>query len=151
MGAGKSYYGKHYAKTHHRAVRISRDDIRFSFLSPGDDYFSKEKETLKEFYRQAQTAIDNAEIDTVILDASHLDDRAIAKTLNHLAISKEINVIQVRFEAPLDKCIEQNNAREGRAKVPEEVIRKAYKQFKEGKNKPINWVRRRINEVWEVY
>lgn len=150
MGAGKSFYGKHYVETHRRAIRISRDDIRFSFLSPGDDYFSKEKETLKEFFRQAQVAINDDKIDTIILDASHLDDRAIAKTLKHLNIPKEVRVINVRFETSLLKCIERNNLREGRAKVPEEVIRRAYQQFQDGRDKTIDWVRRRIDETWEV-
>lgn len=150
MGAGKSFYAKHYVETHDKVVYISRDDIRFSFLSPEDDYFSKEKETLKEFYRQAQAAIDDKDANAVILDASHLDDKAIAKTLNHLDIPNEFMVIQIRLETPLNKCLRQNNLREGRAKVPEKVIETAYNQFQKGKDNPIPWVRHKIDETWEV-
>lgn len=150
MGAGKSYWCQHYIKTHSRVVYISRDAIRFSLLGPQDEYFSKEKETLKEFRRQAQEAIDDDNVRAVLLDASHLDDRAIGKTLKHLNIPKEIKVINVRVETSLLKCIEQNNLREGRAKVPEEVIRRAYQQFQDSRDRTIDWVRRRIDETWEV-
>ena len=148
MGAGKTYYGKLYVKKHPGSVRISRDDIRFSYLAPGDDYFSKEKEVLKEFYGRAQEAINDPNVKAVILDASHLDDMAIAKTLSHLAIPKGIKVIQVRVCTNLDTCLRQNATREGRAKVPDEVIKRAYEQF--NVNKQIGWVRKRIDEVWMV-
>lgn len=151
MGAGKSFYAKHYVETHKNTAYISRDNIRFSFLSPEDDYFAKEEETLKEFYRQAQTAINNVDVDAVILDASHLDDKAIAKTLNNLNIPNEFTIIQIRLETSLSKCLEQNGSREGRAKVPEKVIETAYNQFQEGKDNTIPWVRHKIDVVWEIY
>ena len=41
-GSGKSTWVKNHMKSDD--IYISRDEIRFSLLQPGDEYFSKEKE-----------------------------------------------------------------------------------------------------------
>jgi predicted kinase len=148
MGSGKSSWCRQWVSKHNKSIWISRDAIRYSILAPGEEYFSREQEVLKEFRRQAQNAIDNEEINYVLLDASHLSDKSIAKTLKNLNISKDVRVVNVRLTTPLEVCLERNALREGRERVPDEVIKNAYSIFlNSGK---IDWVRRRINDTWEV-
>lgn len=47
-GSGKSTWAK--ANKKEKDIYVSRDEVRFSLLQDGDEYFSKEKEVLKEFY-----------------------------------------------------------------------------------------------------
>lgn len=148
MGSGKSTWCQKWIVKHKNSIWISRDNIRYSLLAPEDEYFSREQEVLKEFYKQAQNAIDDVKIDAVLLDASHLSDKAIWKTLKHLNIPKEIKVINVRLVTPLDVCLKRNAGREGRARVPDNVIKNAYSIFLN--NEKLDRVRKRINEVWEV-
>lgn len=148
MGSGKSTWCQHWLSKHNKSVWISRDAVRYSILSSGEEYFSREKEVLKEFRKQAQSAIDNEEIDSVLLDASHLSDKAIAKTFKNLNIPKDIKVINVRLITPLKVCLERNALREGRERVPDDVIKNAYSIYlNSGK---IDWVRKRIDDIWEV-
>lgn len=148
MGSGKTTYCQKWIAKHKNSIWISRDNIRYSFLAPDEDYFSKEQEVLKEFYKQAQNAIDNDEVYAVLLDASHLSDKAIWKTLKHLSIPKDTKIVNVRLTTPLDVCLERNAGREGRARVPDDVIKNAYSIFKNSEK--LDCVRKRISEVWEV-
>ena len=70
------------------------------------------------------------------------------KTLKNLNIPKDVRVVNVRLTTPLEVCLERNALREGRERVSDEVIKNAYSIFlNSGK---IDWVRRRINDTWEV-
>lgn len=148
MGSGKSTWCQHWISKHKKSVWISRDFVRYSILNPGEEYFSREKEVLREFRKQAQSAIDNEEIDSVLLDASHLSDKAIAKTLRNLNIPGDVRIINVRLITPLNVCLERNALRKGRERVPDDVIKNAYSIYlNSGK---IDWVRKRIDDIWEV-
>ena len=148
MGSGKSSWCRQWISKYDKSIWISRDVVRYSILAPGEEYFSREQEVLKEFRKQAQGAIDNEEISSVLLDASHLSDKSIAKTLRNLNIPKDVKVINVRLMTPLKVCLERNALREGRERVPDDVIKNAYSIFlNSGK---IDWVRRRIDDTWEV-
>ena len=96
MGSGKSSWCRQWVSKHNKSIWISRDAIRYSILAPGEEYFSREQEVLKEFRRQAQNAIDNEEIDYVLLDASHLSDKSIAKTLKNPSL---VSKVEPDFEA----------------------------------------------------
>lgn len=148
MGSGKSYWARKYAQRHKNVKIISTDVIRMRLLTPEDDYFSKEKEMWKIFYAEGQKAINDPNVNDVIFDATYLTDKAIARTLQHLNIPKEVKVIEVKINTPLEKCYKQNAGRTGRAFVPNFVIKNAYNLFQ--MNKTIDWVRKRINETWEV-
>ena len=51
---------------------VSRDEIRFSMLEEGEDYFAHEKEVFKKFVSTlAQTLVDGFD---VIADATHLNE-----------------------------------------------------------------------------
>lgn len=153
MGSGKSTWCQKWVAKHKNAVWISRDNIRFSLLNPDDEYFSKEKDVLKEFKKQLQEAIKNPKIDSILLDASHLSDKAIKKTLNLLPCDcqtcpEDFWFVNVRLVTPLEICLERNSKREGRAKVPDNVIQDAYEIFT--KSKKMESVRQFLNATWEV-
>lgn len=153
MGSGKSTWCQRWIAEHKNAVWISRDNIRFSLLGPDDDYFSKEDEVIKEFRKEIYKAIRNPEIDSILLDASHLSDKAIKKTIYLLPVEcktfpERFWFVNVRLVTPLETCLERNAKREGRARVPDKVIKEAYEAFT--KSKKIEMVRQFINATWEV-
>ena len=124
-GSGKSTW----ANQQKNAKVISRDTIRFSLLSEDDEYFSKENEVLRLFYKNIQDALDNknADYDTVIADASHLTSVRRYETIRELNLDNLEEVINVQFIAPIEVCIARNANRTGRANVPNEVIRRMRK------------------------
>lgn len=124
-GSGKSTW----ANQQKNAKVISRDVIRFSLLSDEDEYFSKEDEVLKLFYKSIQEALDatNVDYDTVIADASHLTSMRRHETLKELNLDNVNEIINVQFIAPVDICIAQNSNRTGRANVPNDVIKRMRK------------------------
>ena len=85
-------------------MKISRDQIRFAMLKPNDDYFAKEKQVFETFVFEVNTALNSGENVVVWADATKL--------------------IVENFTTPLNTCLFRNNLREGRAKVPNEVIRR---------------------------
>lgn len=124
-GSGKSYWAtKHLTD---KDKYISRDEVRFSFLQDGDDYFAKENEVFKEFIRQINENLEKGY--NVFADATHLNFNSRNKTLCSIAAAvEEINVIYL--DTPLEVCIERNSHRTGRKFVPETVIRNMYKSIK---------------------
>lgn len=103
---------------------ISRDEVRFSFLKDGDDYFAKEKEAFAEFISQINNAIEE-NYKCIYIDATHLNPSSRAKVINKLQGNVEkIGVIYL--DTPLDICLERNSTRTGRQLVPEKSIREMY-------------------------
>ena len=132
-GSGKSHWVTERVRRMGGA-HISRDAIRFAMLKPEDDYFSKEKQVFNEFIAKASLAIKNPEISHVYLDATHINETSRQKTLNALqtACGDALNnweLIVVHMDTTLTTCLEQNENREGRALVPESVIRRMSSQF----------------------
>lgn len=126
-GSGKTYWAESECMLFKNVVHISRDEIRFSMLKDGEDYFSKENAVFKEFIAQANAAINNPNIDGVILDATHLNWVSRRKTLTHLNLDG-CEVIVVVFDTPFEECWKRNDKREGRARVPRGVIRRMFYQ-----------------------
>lgn len=128
-GSGKSTWIQNHKNKFAGTVKvISRDKIRFSMLKDDDDYFSKEDEVWEEFIKQAKISLQ--ENDNTILDATHLNVSSRSKILRALKDSlKNIEICAIVIAPPVDVAIKQNNMREGRALVPEKVIRKMYHSF----------------------
>ena len=100
-GAGKSYWAAQFMKKHPDATLVSRDAIRFSMLK--------------------YAALDQGETGYVIADATHNNEKSRNLTLNKLKLDN-INVIPVVMHADLRTCLEHNNQRTGRARVPRKQI-----------------------------
>lgn len=125
-GSGKSTYASNILK--YGDIYVSRDEIRYSMLTDEDDYFAKENEVIKTFIQY----IDEALIDTqyqgkVYADATHLSPKSRAQVLNQLKNKNKVSVIYL--DVPLNVVLARNAQREGRALVPENVIRRMYKSI----------------------
>ena len=124
--SGKSSWATKFIFSNQEDIRyISRDDIRFSLLKDGEDYFSHEKEVFKKFAGAiAQTLIDGFD---VIADATHLNWKSRQKLWRALhTIGVDFHTICVCMDTPLEVCLERNQSRAGRARVPNYEIENMY-------------------------
>ena len=116
-GSGKSTWAKKFAKDKNIFI-VSRDEIRFSLLEPGDEYFAKEKRVWNEYVKRIQFFLG---VGDVIADATHLNEKSREKLLAALDLTY-VHVNTVYFDIPLEICLKRNEQREGLAKVPPETI-----------------------------
>lgn len=123
-GSGKSYWAKNYKKED--TAYVSRDEIRFSFLKNGEEYFKHERMVYSKFLSEIQSHLDNGE--DVIADATHLNWASRDKLLRHLNL-EDVKVNCIVFKTPLNLCLERNAQREGRARVPDDVIKNMNNSF----------------------
>lgn len=124
-GSGKSTVAENYAKSADNVIWVSRDQIRFSLLQEGEDYFSHENEVLDLFYSSIQKYLDNGY--DVIADATHLNSKSRYNTLSQLNLKDiELNIVYVNV--PLQVALERNAKRTGRALVPQDTIKRMYRQ-----------------------
>ena len=123
-GLGKSTWIQKHKNFFPGKVRvISRDEIRFSLLKEGEDYFSHEKEVWWEYVNKTKAALELS--DNVILDATHLNEASRAKILRALGSSlKDVEVNIILFKGSVNTAIKRNNLREGLSYVPESAIRR---------------------------
>ena len=143
-GSGKSTWAKNHLDNN--SIWISRDLIRFSMVSEGEEYFSKEKEVFKEFIRQINVAIKNNNIENIYIDATHINEVSRHKTLSKIAIkdADELNIVY--FNTPLKTCISRNANRFGRECVPEIAIINMYKNF----NHPKKDTKYTYSNIYEI-
>lgn len=122
----------------------SRDNIRFSILEDGDEYFSKEEKVFNNFVIDI---IKHLEVENVVADATHLTRNSRKKLIN--AIDKYITnyrIIYIALTADIETCIKHNNYRFGRSKVPEKTIKEMFKSYRV----PMREEDSRIEEIWII-
>jgi predicted kinase len=109
---------------------ISRDNVRFAILTDEDEYFAHEDDVFNTFINYINQTLENDEIHTIYIDATHLNKRARDKVLRlvHKDNIEELNC--VCFDIPLAVCISRNNLRAGRSKVPETVICNMFQSYR---------------------
>lgn len=125
-GSGKTWFAKNKLMKGSRWGYISRDEVRFSIVKDDEDYFSHEKEVFNKFVEKIAAEL-NWFSDNVVADATHLNwgsRRKLLKALEKYISLEEVDVIPVVIEAKLEDILERNKLRSGRARVPEEVIRR---------------------------
>ena len=125
-GSGKSWFAKNKLMKGRDWEYISRDEVRFSMVKDDEEYFSHEKEVFHEFACQIATSflLNN---NNVIADATHLNwgsRRKLLQVLDKYINMEQVDVIPVVIEAKLEDILERNKLRDGRARVPEETIRR---------------------------
>ena len=146
-GAGKSTWIK---QNYPDVEPVSRDAIRFDILDEkGGEYFDHEDEVFNSFIRQI---IGSLAVDEVtIADATHLNRKARLKVLSRVRkYADEVEVVWIRV--PLETALKQNAMRSGRAKVPNDVIKRMYNNIErpednEGINK-LTIVERGEENLW---
>ena len=147
-GSGKSTWVSKFI-CENDAVVVSRDAIRFALLHEGEDYFAHEKEVTECFYKMIHELLETGQYDYVIADATHNTLRARADALNGIGahMIEGVEIIPVYFNVPVEVCKFRNSLREGRARVPDEVIeRMARQRVKPRERGERFW----YSEIWEV-
>lgn len=147
-GSGKSTWVSKFIGEND-AVVVSRDSIRFALLHEGEDYFAHEKEVTECFYKMIHELLETGQYDYVIADATHNTPRARADALRGIGahMIEGVEIIPVYFNVPVEVCKFRNSLREGRARVPDEVIeRMARQRVKPKIHNEAFW----YSYVWEV-
>lgn len=130
-GCGKSTWAHNFMKEHSEEdIRyVSRDEIRFSIVKDNEEYFSHETEVFRKFVGTiGETLIDGFD---VIADATHLNQFSRRKVTQALDMRKiDYQIVYVSFDVSADVCLEHNANRNGRANVPEHVIRNMCRDFR---------------------
>lgn len=125
-GSGKSTY----ANKQPDSIVISRDKIRFSLVSEDEEYFSKETKVFWEFIAQIQAALDTPGTPkNIYCDATHITRNSRNKLFHALNLTNADNIVVVVIRPSLEETLRRNAQREGRKKVPENVVQKMYSQF----------------------
>lgn len=134
-GCGKSTWVKNRMKengsimNHQKWVYVSRDEVRFSMINEEDDYFSKEKQVFEEFVNRICRGLGDTWVQNVIADATHLNEISRDKLINAIRRKRPnlpLHITMVYFDIPLEVCKFRNAKREGRARVPDDVMAKMY-------------------------
>lgn len=109
---------------------VSRDNCRKRLTggATGDAYFSKEKEVFKEFIKDINDCIDMG-YEKIIIDATHINPASRNKVLSKIKNNEDFVLVVATFKTPMEVAIKRNSKREGFAKVPEEAIKRMYKDF----------------------
>lgn len=122
-GSGKSTYARNVLR--YGDIYISRDEIRYSMLTDEDDYFAKENEVIETFIQYIDEALAETQHQgKVYADATHLSPKGRAQVLKQLKNKNKVSVIYL--DIPLNVILKRNAQREGRALVPENIVRRMY-------------------------
>src|SRR5271170_1778777 len=125
-GSGKSTYAKQVvAKDPSNWVRINNDDLRA--MLNGSVWTSEYEKMITDarnyLIRDALKRGKNVIIDNLNINRRHFDDVCkIAKSVN-----ADIQVFEKAFYIELDEAMERNSKREGAARVPDDVVKKWWK------------------------
>lgn len=110
------------------AIHISRDEIRFSILKRGEEYFSHETEVYKEFiYEIAQTLMHGYD---VIADATHINHNSREKLTRAIdQYFTEYQIVYVVFPIAVETAQKRNMTRTGIKQVPTVAIQTMFDRF----------------------
>ena len=112
------------------AVHISRDEIRFSILKDGEEYFSHETEVYKEFIYEITQALMHGY--DVIADATHINHSSREKLTRAIdQYFTNYQIVYVVFNIPVITCQQRNSLRSGRKCVPSIAIETMHERFSE--------------------
>jgi predicted kinase len=126
-GSGKSTWIQNNIKENE--IWVSRDAIRFKLLSEDENYFAKETEVFAKFIEYINSALSDPELESIYVDATHLNSVARNKVLNKLNMNYIGYIEAYCFITPLDICLKRNALRSGRALVPETVIKNMFDSY----------------------
>lgn len=122
-GSGKSTYIKNHINAN-TDKWVSRDQIRFSIVSPEEPYFSKEKEVFRLFINMINIFL--AQNYNVWVDATNLNVQSRHKLLSRIK-KQNHKCIALVFLSSFNHCLKNNENRAGtRAYVPQKSIENMY-------------------------
>jgi predicted kinase len=148
-GCGKSTFSADFVAEGQRVgikiCHVSRDDIRMQYVRNDEEYFAHETVVFNKYAKTVAEALANGS--DVVADATHVNQASRTKLIR--AIDKyftEYTIHYVYFDIPVEKCLERNAKREGRARVPEEAIRMMARNLR----KPTAGEDPRSIGIWEI-
>lgn len=110
---------------------VSRDDIRYSLLQDGEEYFSHEDEVFNQFIDEIKDGLIDTFYSAVFADATHLTPDTRKKTLDAIGntlTGVDINV--VNFNIPFSECMKNNESRKGtKYFVPRAQMRSMFDRY----------------------
>ncbi len=126
---------------------ISRDELRFSMISDESEYFSKEKEVFSKFVEKMNNSLNKN--DCTIIDATHISKASRAKILRRIENPASVRLLVLYLTIPIDICMQQNDLRTGRERVPHEVIERMAEGFETPTEKELVKFGFDSVEIWE--
>lgn len=137
-GSGKSTYAKKLMQNKPSYIRVSRDNIRFTLLSPTDSYFSKEKEVLTTYHEKISFLLNMGY--NVIADSSNLTWKARKTLITEVSKRSTLDKVDVIYMRPsLETCFQRNDTREGRENVPHSAITNMWNSQTDPANDPYHY------------
>ena len=127
-GCGKSTYAKRLLEDHPDWEYVSRDLVRYQYVTDQEHYCDHEHEVYKEFCNRIDMHLINDK--TVIADATHLNQKSRDKLLNTLTVIPD-RIIAIVFKTPFEECLRRNRLREGITRVPDAQMFRMRNSFKE--------------------
>lgn len=150
-GSGKSTEARRmmaaFSNKNFTVEYVSRDEVRFQMISENNGYFSKEKEVFKKFVEKTNKSI--KENDITIIDATHISETSRNKILNRIEDCNNVRLLVLYLTTPLDVCMQQNDLRTGKERVPHEAIERMAEQFETPTEKEFVKFGFDSVEVWE--
>lgn len=116
---------------------VSRDEVRFSIIGDNEDYFSHETEVFDKFVAEIEEKLNEGK--RVFADATHINWASRRKLIERLHNREDINIDVYYFNITSALAIARNNQRDGRARVPENIIRRMHSQFRNPTSDPFKY------------
>ncbi len=126
---------------------ISRDELRFSMISDESEYFLQREESFNKFVEKMNNSLNKN--DCTIIDATHISEASRAKILRRVEDSANVRLLVLYLTTPIDVCMQQNDLRTGRERVPHEAIERMAKGFETPTEKEFMKFGFDSVEIWE--
>lgn len=127
-GIGKSTWLKAHTKP--KVLYVSRDDIRFSLLKPGEEYFAHEKEAFRIFTDKIRKGLLAGK--DVFADATHINHFSRNKLKRNISPNLYEHIYAFYFKGDLITAYKRNSNRWGTKRyVEENKIQDIYNSFEE--------------------
>lgn len=123
-GCGKSTWVRAHMDIY--SEWVSRDNVRFAFLQEGEDYFAHEDDVFDVFINYINQSLENPNLETIFVDATHLSVGSRKKVTSKIKKDNIEELNCVCFTTPLEVCLERNEKRTGRSRVPTSVVRRMF-------------------------
>ena len=150
-GSGKSTWAEEQTMGWKDVSRvISRDEIRFSLLKEGEDYFKRENAVFAQFIKEINDSI-KAGVVSIFIDATHINSRSRAKVLKRIKFPQECTLKIEVFIPSLETCLERNSQREGLARVPDSAIKSMAEGFEMPEYEEFSYLPSNINIRFYVH
>lgn len=118
-GSGKSSYAKKLLEANPSWEYVSRDEVRYEFVTDQAHYYDHENDVYREFCNRIDKFL--LQEKTVIADATHLTKGSREKLIQNLQVIPD-EVYAVVMKTPFEVCMQRNSARQGITRVPDKSM-----------------------------